>query len=88
MRVDVGEEVSPETRVAEEVERDDPHVSVHVSDKDEHGPLSQNTPDAPRVAALEEPPFVPQHETVQPRVRRHYRRFPKQLRLVYLPVPI
>ena len=79
--------MSLEPGIAQEVERDDPHVSVHVSDQNQHRPFPENPTNTPRIAALKEFPFVLQYELVQPCIGGDYRGLTKQMGLVNFPIP-
>ena len=64
--LNLSEKVGSEPGVAEEIERYNPHVSVHVTHQNQHRPFPKNPSYAPRIATLEQPSFVLQYEPVQP----------------------
>lgn len=58
MLLHLSQEMRPKPRITKEVERDHPHISMHVTHQNQHRPFAQNTTNAFGVATLEQSPLV------------------------------
>jgi hypothetical protein len=85
--VNVGEVGRPQSGGRDEREGDAPEPAVAFAGRDQHGRPTEDATDGARVAALEQPLLVLQHEVVELRVARHHSRRAEQVRLEHRPIP-